>query len=133
MSELIEKVTKNYPVMAMLEMNISDIDAELKALQARKKKAASELEQIKDTIRQGMADNGITRLECGDYTFRLDPPVKVLEVTDESLIDDKFFKVRKTLDKTAVKKSIEVDGPMEGARIGEGKHRLVISEGKNDI
>lgn len=129
MSDLIHtKASELASTLSFQLMAIDDLDSQIKELTKRKKAMQKKIDDAKDFIRNGMAENGITRIECDDFLFRLDPPVKILQVNDESLIDDKFFKTVRQLDKTAVKKAIEVDGFVDGAEIVDGKNRLMVQE-----
>ena len=114
--------------MSLTQMQIDDYDSRIKELQKLKKALVENVDDQKNKIRIAMADNGITRIESDDFLFRLDPPTKTLKIINESQIPDKFFKIVRQLDKTAVKKAIEVDGFVDGAEIVDGKHRLVIKE-----
>lgn len=114
--------------LSVNEMALSDLDSQIKTLQARKKKVQGELDAFKDELREGMAENGINRIENEEYgiLFRLDAPTKRVDIEDEKSIPEKFFRVKKELDKTAIKKALEVGDDVPGALLVEGKHRLTI-------
>lgn len=114
--------------LSINEMALSDIDSQLKTLQAKKKKMQGELDAFKDELREGMAENGVLKIENADYgiMFRLDAPSKRVDIEDESSIPEKFYRTKKELDRTAIKKALEVGDEVAGARLVEGKHRLTI-------
>lgn len=114
--------------LSVNEMALDDLDSQIKTLQARKKKLQGELEAFKDELREGMAESGISRIESEEHgiLFRLDAPTKRVDIEDESQVPDKFFRVKKELDKTAIKKALEVGDDVPGALLVEGKHRLTI-------
>lgn len=114
--------------LSINEMALSDIDSQLKTLQAKKKKMQGELDAFKDELREGMAESGILRIENADHgiLFRLDAPSKRVDIEDESAIPEKFYRVKKELDRTAIKKALEVGDDVSGAKLVEGKHRLTI-------
>lgn len=114
--------------LSVNEMALNDLDSQIKTLQARKKKLQGELEAFKDELREGMTESGIVRIESEEHgiLFRLDAPTKRVDIEDESQVPDKFFRVKKELDKTAIKKALEVGDDVPGALLVEGKHRLTI-------
>ena len=129
MNDLIQKQADELAAkLSVSQMTIDDLDEQIKALQARKKKLMASLDQFKDELREGMAEHEISRIESADMgiLFRLDAPSVVLKVTDENKIDEKFFRVKKEVDKTAIKKALQVGDVVEGAELVEGKHRLTI-------
>lgn len=109
-------------------MAVDDLDSQIKLLQEKKKKIESDLTCFKNELREAMASSGIKRIESKEHgiLFRLDPPAIVLKINDESLIDEKFFRVKREVDKVAVKKALQVGEFVEGAELSEGKHRLTI-------
>lgn len=129
MNELVTQKAQDLAAkLSVNELALSDIDSQIKTLNARKKKMQGELDSFKDELREGMAQSGITRIESEDHgiLFRLDAPTKRIEVNDESSIPDKFFRIKKEIDKTAVKKALEIGDEVPGALLVEGKHRLTI-------
>lgn len=123
-----QKAEKLAAKLSVNEMAIDDLDSQIKELQKRKKELQNDTELFKDDLRAGMASSGITRIENKEYgiLFRLDPPTKRVEIENEIDIPDKFFKIERKLDKTAIKKAIEVGDDVPGASIVEGKNRLTI-------
>jgi len=114
--------------LSVNDMAISDIDSQIKSLQAKKKKLTKEVDDFKSELREQMAEHGVTRIESEDHDImiRLDPPSKQVSIDDEESIPEKFFRVKKEVDKVAIKKAIECGDFVDGASIKEGKHRLVI-------
>lgn len=110
------------------ELALMDLDTQIKTLQGKKKKLQGELDAFKDELREGMAEHGITRIENQEHgiLFRLDAPTKRVEIEDEKQVPEKFYRIKKELDKTAIKKALEVGDEVPGAKIIEGKHRLTI-------
>lgn len=117
--ELASKLTFN-------QVNIDDLDDQIKTLQARKRKLTDEIDGFKDDLRAAMIEHGVTRIESDEILFRLDKPSEVVKITDESAIPDKFFRVKREADKTAIKKALQVGDSVEGAELSQGKHRLTI-------
>ena len=127
MTDIIEmKAQQLAAKLSVSQINLDDIDDQIKTLQAKKKKMTSELDQFKDELRESMVEHGVTRIESDDILFRLDKPSTVVKITDEGAIPDKFWRVKKEVDKTAVKKALQVGDEVEGAELSEGKHRLTV-------
>jgi len=127
--DLIE--TKGQDLAAKLsvsELAISDLENKIKDLQKEKKKMTDSIETFKDDLREAMVESGVHRIENEEYgiLFRLDKPSVKVEVDEENLIPDKFFKVVRQLDKMAVKKALQVGDDVNGAKLVEGKHRLTV-------
>jgi phage host-nuclease inhibitor protein Gam len=114
--------------LAVSELSINDLDSQIKTLQTKKKSMTAEIDDFKNDLRQSMTEHGVTRIESKEYgiLFRLDKPSVVVKITDESLIDDKYFKTVKQLDKLAVKKALQVGDSVQGAELSEGKHKLTV-------
>ena len=127
MSELIErKADELAGMLSVSEMAIEDLDSQIKTLQAKKKKLSNELDLFKDELRQAMTDSGILRIESEGVLFRLDPAVIVVNIECEGDVPDKFWRIKKDLDRTAIKKALQVGDDVPGASLKEGKHRLTI-------
>lgn len=121
-SELVSK-------LEIREMAISDLDSKIKELQARKKSITTEIDSFKNDLREAMSENGITRIESDGVLFRLDKPSVQVKIDDESVIDERFFRVKKEVDKIVVKKALQTGDSVDGASLIEGKNRLTIKIG----
>lgn len=127
MTDLVElKAQELAANLQVSQINIDDLDAQIKALQAKKKKLTSGLDNFKDDLRAAMVEHGVTRIESEDILFRLDKPSVVVNIKDEAAIPDKYFKTVRQLDKMAVKKALQVGDAVEGAELSEGKYRLTV-------
>lgn len=112
--------------LSFSKATLADIDRQMKELQKRKKEIEGGLDQFKNELRVAMADNGITRIEAGSIKFRLDPPASQVTIDDESLLPEKCFVTTRTVSKEIIKGLLKSGEDVPGARITEGKHRLVI-------
>lgn len=129
MNEIIKQQAHDLAAkLAVSEMAINDLDEQIKSLQSKKKSLQAGLDEFKDDLRAGMAENGIVRIESEEHgiMFRLDKPVVRVEIDDESALDEKFYRVKKEIDRTAVKKCLQIGEYVQGARLVEGKHRLTV-------
>lgn len=114
--------------LSVSEMAAGDLDAQIKVLQSKKEKILSEVEAFKDDLREGMTANGITRIESKEHgiLFRLDAATKRVNIIDEAVLPGKFFRIKKEVDRTAVKKALDVGDDVPGAELINGKNRLTI-------
>ena len=129
MSELIQlKAQELAAKLSVNQITLDDLDSQIKDLQAKKKNLQKGIDNFKDELREGMADNGIVRIESEEYgvLFRLDEPSEVVSIINENNIPEKFFRVKKEVDKTAVKKALQCGDEVTGAELKTGKHRLTI-------
>ena len=112
--------------LSFSQVSIDELDNQIKKLQAQKKKLTGDLDGFKNELREAMSDNGITRIEAEGILFRLDKPSVLVDIQDEEQIPDKFFRVKREADKTAIKKALQVGDDVPGASLKEGKNRLTI-------
>lgn len=111
-----EKAVAYSYVIKQVESEESIIDAEIKRLQELKKKAAKVSDYLKERIAGAMIDFGYDKIETPTLklSFRKSEAV---EVVDESLLAQKFFNYKPTIDKTAIKNAIKAGEEVTGARI----------------
>lgn len=103
-------------VIKQYEGEESLIDAEIKRLQELKKKSAKVSDYLKERISAAMIEFGFTEIKTPTLklSFRKSEAV---EVVDESLLGQKFFSYKPTIDKTEIKKAIKAGEEVAGARI----------------
>lgn len=111
-----EKAIAYAYVIKQYEGEESIIDAEIKRLQELKKKSQKVSEYLKERISQAMFEFGIEKVESPTLklSFRKSESV---EVFDETLLNQKFFNYKPTIDKTEIKKAIKGGEDVPGARI----------------
>ena len=82
--------------LSINEMALSDIDSQLKTLQAKKKKMQGSWTHSRMSSRRH-GENGVLKIENADYgiMFRLDAPLKRVDIEDESSIPEKFYRTKK--------------------------------------
>ena len=112
--------------LSVNQMGVDDLDSQIKDLQAKKKNLIASIDNFKDELRAAMVENEITRIESDDVLFRLDKASEKVEIQDEKLIPDKYFRIKKEVDKLAVKKALQVGDDVNGASLVMGKARLTI-------
>lgn len=125
-NELETKAVDYGYVIKAFDDEIDIIDREIERLEERKAYVKKNKERMKTIVSSAMEEFGINKIksETLQLSFRKSESV---EVFDESLIDEKFKKVKTeiSLDKTAIKNAIKNGEDVQGAKIVE-KNNLQI-------
>ena len=111
-----------------LGSDASQIDVEIKRLQARKKAIANRQESLRDYLRFNMEESGIDKITCPLFTITLRKAPDVVVVESADLIPDMFKEVVETVkvDKAAIKRHLKDKMDVPGARLEPGKRGLLI-------
>ena len=125
-NELETKAVDYGYVIKAFDDEIDIIEREIERLEERKAYVKKNKERMKTIVSSAMEEFGINKIksETLQLSFRKSESV---EVFDESLIDEKFKKVKTeiSLDKTAIKNAIKNGEDVQGAKIVE-KNNLQI-------
>ena len=125
-NELETKAVDYGYVIKAFDDEIDIIDREIERLEERKAYVKKNKERMKTIVGSAMEEFGISKIksETLQLSFRKSESV---EVFDESLVDEKFKKVKTeiSLDKTAIKNAIKNGEDVQGAKIVE-KNNLQI-------
>ena len=125
-NELETKAVDYGYVIKAFDDEIDIIDREIERLEERKAYVKKNKERMKTIVSSAMEEFGINKIksETLQLSFRKSESV---DIFDESLIDDKFKKVKTeiSLDKTAIKNAIKNGEDVQGAKIVE-KNNLQI-------
>ena len=125
-NELETKAVDYGYVIKAFDDEIDIIEREIERLEERKAYVKKNKERMKTIVSSAMEEFGINKIksETLQLSFRKSESV---DIFDESLIDDKFKKVKTeiSLDKTAIKNAIKNGEDVQGAKIVE-KNNLQI-------
>ena len=125
-NELETKAVDYGYVIKAFDDEIDIIEREIERLEERKAYVKKNKERMKNIVGSAMEEFGISKIksETLQLSFRKSESV---DIFDESLIDDKFKKVKTeiSLDKTAIKNAIKNGEDVQGAKIVE-KNNLQI-------
>ena len=125
-NELETKAVDYGYVIKAFDDEIDIIEREIERLEERKAYVKKNKERMKTIVGSAMEEFGINKIksETLQLSFRKSESV---DIFDESLIDDKFKKVKTeiSLDKTAIKNAIKNGEDVQGAKIVE-KNNLQI-------
>jgi predicted nuclease with TOPRIM domain len=86
-----EKIENTVKVMKSLEFNAAAIDAEINRLSSRKAALTNNVTYLKANIEQSMITLGIDKVKGNIYTVAMQNNAPCLNVTDETLIPDKYW------------------------------------------
>jgi hypothetical protein len=97
------------------------------AMAKRRKALESRVKWIKDYLKCGMEQTGITKIECPYFKLAIQNNPAAVNVLDESLIPDQFKEqvIVWKIDKTAIKEAIKSGVAVPGAELVSGT-RLAI-------
>ena len=116
-TELQTKAINYGYVIKSFESDIDTIDSEIKRLQGLKKVRDNAITRMKSALLEAMEVYGIEKVESPTLTLSIRNNPESVEVLNEIQIDRKFWneKIVCSLDKTAIKKSIQSGESVEGA------------------
>lgn len=121
-----EKAASIVHVLANLDASIDAYDGEIRRLQARKAAAVANKERLREYIRTCMQVAGVKRILSKTFVVSLQNSNDRVEVVDESLIPERFFRVKKEVSKSAILEVHQKFGEcVPGTRIERGT-KLVI-------
>lgn len=110
-----------------------NIDAEITALKeaeqriaTRRKAMESHSQSLKSYLLINMQRTGIMKIECPEFSISLAKCPASVEITDESLIPEQFFRIKKEISKSDIAAFLKEHGELDGARLVSGKMRLNI-------
>lgn len=102
------------------------IDARLKELRERKARLEDAFERKRAIVQQTMEQCGITSMKHPEFSaFLARSPAKVI-VTEEALIPERFWRVKREVDKTALSAELKSGTAIAGATLSNGGQHLTI-------
>jgi uncharacterized protein YeeX (DUF496 family) len=125
--EIVEKGKNVAAYFQNLDSSIREMKEAEKRIADRRKAMEKQSEGLKDYLRFNMEKSGVTKIECAEFKVTLGKPSKIVEV-DIDQIDDGFIGrvVTEKVDKALVKKYLTSGEEVKGARLVDGKSRLII-------
>lgn len=90
-----------------MELKNTPLYKKLNELKEKQDFLKKEEENQKTLIKEEMERTGTKKIENQNFTLTLKESVWNLKVEDESVIDEKYFRIKKELDKTSLKNDIK--------------------------
>lgn len=112
-----EKLESTAKVIRNLEAEADGLEAEEKRLKARKMAVKNRIADIKGYVQQNLEAMGKDKVTSGIFKWSIQANAPSVNILDESLIPDEYWKIERKPMKTEIKKAIEAGELAEGAEL----------------
>ncbi|MEQ3352768.1 siphovirus Gp157 family protein [Aedoeadaptatus acetigenes] len=112
-----EKLESTAKVIRNLEAEAEALEAEEKRLRARKTAVRNRIADIKGYVQQNLEAMGKDKVTSGIFKWSIQANAPSVNILDESLIPDDYWKIERKPMKTEIKKAIEAGELTEGAEL----------------
>lgn len=126
--EFKEKALKVVDVINSIENDVSQIDAEIARLQARKKVIANRNQSIREYLMMNMEACEISKISCPLFTITLAKGRDIVVIDNEDELPDEYIAVKTSTapDKKALLAALK-EGSIKGAHLEKSKPSLRIT------
>lgn len=112
-----EKLESTAKVIRNLEAEAEALEAEEKRLKARKTAVRNRIADIKGYVQVNLEAMGKDKVTSGIFKWSIQANAPSVNILDESLIPDNFWKIERKPMKTEIKKAIEAGELTEGVEL----------------
>lgn len=112
-----EKLESTAKVIRNLEAEADGLEAEEKRLKARKAAVKNRIADIKGYVQQNLEAMGKDKVTSGIFKWSIQANAPSVNILDESLIPDDYWKIERMPMKTEIKKAIESGELTEGVEL----------------
>lgn len=112
-----EKLESTAKVIRNLEAEAEALEAEEKRLKARKTAVKNRIADIKGYVQQNLEAMGKDKVTSGIFKWSIQANAPSVNILDESLIPDDYWKIERKPMKTEIKKAIEAGELTEGVEL----------------
>lgn len=112
-----EKLESTAKVIRNLEAEAEALEAEEKRLKARKTAVKNRIADIKGYVQGNLEAMGKDKISSGIFKWSIQANAPSVNILDESLIPDDYWKIERKPMKTEIKKAIEAGELTEGAEL----------------
>lgn len=112
-----EKLELTAKVIRNLEAEADGLEAEEKRLKARKTAVKNRIADIKGYVQQNLEVMGKDKVSSGIFKWSIQANAPSVNILDESLIPDDYWKIERKPMKTEIKKAIEAGELTEGVEL----------------
>lgn len=112
-----EKLESTAKVIRNLEAEADGLEAEEKRLKARKTAVRNRIADIKGYVQQNLEAMGKDKVTSGIFKWSIQANAPSVNILDESLIPDDYWKIERKPMKTEIKKAIEAGELTEGVEL----------------
>lgn len=112
-----EKLESTAKVIRNLEAEAEALEAEEKRLKARKTAVKNRIADIKGYVQENLEAMGKDKVSSGIFKWSVQANAPSVNILDEDLIPDAYWKIERKPMKTEIKKAIEAGELTEGAKL----------------
>lgn len=112
-----EKLESTAKVIRNLEAEAEALEAEEKRLKARKTAVRNRIADIKGYVKENLEAMGKDKVTSGIFKWSIQANAPSVNILDESLIPDDYWKIERKPMKTEIKKAIESGELTEGVEL----------------
>ena len=112
-----EKLESTAKVIRNLEAEADALEAEEKRLKARKTAVRNRIADIKGYVQENLEAMGKDKVTSGIFKWSIQANAPSVNILDESLIPDDYWKIERKPMKTEIKKAIEAGELTEGVEL----------------
>lgn len=112
-----EKLESTAKVIRNLEAEAEGLEAEEKRLKARKMAVRNRIADIKGYVQENLEAIGKDKVTSGIFKWSIQANAPSVNILDESLIPDDYWKIERKPMKTEIKKAIEAGELTEGVEL----------------
>ncbi|WP_322622213.1 siphovirus Gp157 family protein [Aedoeadaptatus coxii] len=112
-----EKLESTAKVIRNLEAEADALEAEEKRLKARKTAVKNRIADIKGYVQGNLEAMGKDKVTSGIFKWSIQTNAPSVNILDENLIPDDYWKIERKPMKTEIKKAIEAGELTEGAEL----------------
>lgn len=112
-----EKLESTAKVIRNLEAEADGLEAEEKRFKARKTAVRNRIADIKGYVQENLEAMGKDKVTSGIFKWSIQANAPSVNILDEELIPDAYWKIERKLMKTEIKKAIEAGELTEGAEL----------------
>ena len=115
-------------VIKQLDMEAEECDKVIEAFRAKKEARKNHIAKMKNALLDAMDAAQLTEIKAGEYTLKIakNGGKAPLEIPDESLVPERFMKIKYEPDKELIRKTIEDGTCLPFAEIKERGRHLTI-------
>ena len=127
-ADLAEKSAGYVSVIKQLDMESDECDKVIEAFKHKKEVRQNNIKRMKEALLGAMDTAGLTEIQAGNYTLKIakNGGKAPLEIPDESLVPERFMKIKYEPDKELIRKTIEDGTDLPFAEIKERGRHLTI-------
>ena len=123
--ELSEKADNIVRYMRNLNAEAEALKAEETALYKKRRAVESKAERLKAYLAAQMTLCGLKELEAGLFKLRFQPTTPAISIVDESVVPEKFRRVKIEIDRLAIRDALKAGEEVPGIEVQRGE-ALVI-------